>query len=124
MAEWLGSGSSAGDEAEEPGENDGAQEGYEDAVEEAAGAGEAEQPEDKATCERAKDADDDVAEDTEAAALHDFAGQPTGDEPDQNPPKNPVHRSSFLMRIVVRGVLEHEAAAGVYDFVARGLRRL
>src|SRR5579864_3580467 len=69
----------------DPDEDHRADEGHDDRADHAAARPESERVEDPAPHETAEDAEHDVRDNPVTAALHDFAGEPARDEPDDDP---------------------------------------
>src|SRR6202158_5711147 len=84
--------SHAADEPDDQQQNNGPGSRRDDFAEDAGADEDAELTEEPAADEGTDDADDDVAEKTEAAALDDDAGEPTGDGAEQEPNQNRFER--------------------------------
>src|SRR5690242_4624251 len=92
--------SSSFDHAHEPEQNARAYESHHDGTDQSAGLN-SDQAEDPAAHQRTDDADDDVHQHVEAAALHYFPGKEAGDETYDAPPEQATDHERLPLRVNV-----------------------
>src|ERR1700685_2046450 len=90
------------DEAHDPEQNARSDEGYYDGADQSEAGIYTEQAEDPSADHGADDADDDVHQHAEAAALHYFSGQKTGDQTDDAPPEQSTEHGCLLCFLRVK----------------------